>query len=376
MTDALARLSELGVSVWLDDLSRELLAGGELQKLIDERHVVGVTSNPTIFASALAKGDRYEDQVRSLAARGADVETTVFEITTDDVRSGCDVFLPVYEATNHVDGRVSIEVDPRLARDTGKTIEAARLLWRTVDRPNVMIKIPATAEGLPAITRAISEGISVNVTLIFSLERYRAVMNAFVTGLEQARENGIDISTIASVASFFVSRMDTEVDKRLDGIGSDEAKQLRGKAGIANARLAYQAYEEVIGGERWKTLVAAGARVQRPLWASTGVKDPAYPDTMYVTELVAPDVVNTMPGKTLDAVADHGEIAGETIRGRYDEAKQVLDRLEQLGISYAEVTELLEREGVDKFEKSWAELLQTVTDELDRAKAHAEGAEQ
>src|SRR4051794_38067462 len=376
MTDALARLSEFGVSVWLDDLSRELLAGGELRKLIDERHVVGVTSNPTIFASALAKGDRYEDQVRSLAARGADVETTVFEITTDDVRSGCDVFLPVYEATNHVDGRVSIEVDPRLARDTGKTIEAARLLWRTVDRPNVMIKIPATAEGLPAITQAISEGISVNVTLIFSLERYRAVMNAFVTGLEQARTNGIDISTIASVASFFVSRMDTEVDKRLDAMGTDEAKQLRGKAGIANARLAYQAYEEVIGGERWKTLVAAGARVQRPLWASTGVKDPAYPDTMYVAELGAADTVNTMPSKTLDAVADHGEFSGDTVRGRYDEAQQVLDRLERLGISYTEVTELLEREGVDKFDKSWAELLQTVTDELDRAKAHAEGAEQ
>jgi transaldolase len=376
MTDALARLSEFGVSVWLDDLSRELLAGGELQKLIDERHVVGVTSNPTIFASALAKGDRYEEQVRALAARGADVETTVFEITTDDVRSACDVFRPVYEATNHVDGRVSIEVDPRLARDTEKTIEAARLLWRTVDRPNAMIKIPATAEGLPAITQAISEGISVNVTLIFSLERYRAVMEAFVSGLEQARGKGVDISTIASVASFFVSRMDTEVDKRLDAIGDDEAKELRGKAGIANARLAYQAYEEVIGGERWKTLVGAGARVQRPLWASTGVKDPAYPDTMYVTELVAPDTVNTMPGKTLDATADHGEIAGETIRGRYDEARQVLDRLERLGISYAEVTELLEREGVDKFDKSWEELLQTVTDELDRAKAHAEGAGQ
>jgi len=376
MTDALARLSEFGVSVWLDDLSRELLAGGELRKLIDERHVVGVTSNPTIFASALAKGDRYEDQVRGLAARDADVETTVFEITTDDVRSACDVFLPVYEATNHVDGRVSIEVDPRLARDTEKTIEAARLLWRTVDRPNVMIKIPATAEGLPAITTAISDGISVNVTLIFSLERYRAVMNAFVTGLEQAREKGIDISTIASVASFFVSRVDSEVDKRLDAIGTDEAKELRGKAGIANARLAYQAYEEILAGERWKTLVGAGARVQRPLWASTGVKDPAYPDTMYVTELIAPDTVNTMPGKTLDAVADHGEIKGESIRGRYDEARQVLDRLERLGISYDEVTELLEREGVDKFEKSWAELLQTVTDELDRAKAHAEGAEQ
>jgi transaldolase len=376
MTDALARLSELGVSVWLDDLSRELLAGGELQKLIDERHIVGVTTNPTIFASALAKGDRYEDQVRRLAARGADVDTTVFEITTDDVRSGCDVFRPVYDATNHVDGRVSIEVDPRLARDTERTIEAARSLWTTVDRPNAMIKIPATVEGLPAITKVISEGISVNVTLIFSLERYRAVMNAFLTGLEQAREKGTDISTIASVASFFVSRVDTEIDKRLDAMGGDEAKQLRGKAGIANARLAYQAYEEVLASERWKTLVASGARVQRPLWASTGVKDPAYPDTMYVTELIAPDTVNTMPSKTLDAVADHGEITGESIRGRYDEARQVLDRLERIGVSYDEVTELLEREGVDKFDKSWAELLQTVTDELDRAKAHAEGAGQ
>jgi transaldolase len=376
MTDALARLSEFGVSIWLDDLSRELLAGGELQKLIDERHVVGVTTNPTIFASALAKGDRYEDQVRRLAARGADVDTTVFEITTDDVRSGCDVFRPVYDATNRVDGRVSIEVDPRLARDTERTIEAARSLWTTVDRPNAMIKIPATVEGLPAITKVISEGISVNVTLIFSLERYRAVMNAFLTGLEQAKEKGTDISTIASVASFFVSRVDTEIDKRLDAMGGDEAKQLRGKAGIANARLAYQAYEEVLASERWKTLVASGARVQRPLWASTGVKDPAYPDTMYVTELIAPDTVNTMPSKTLDAVADHGEITGESIRGRYDEARQVLDRLERIGVSYDEVTELLEREGVDKFDKSWAELLQTVTDELDRAKAHAEGAGQ
>jgi transaldolase len=374
MTDALARLSELGVSVWLDDLSRELLAGGELERLIREKHIVGVTTNPTICASALAKGDRYEDQVRALAARGADVDTTVFEITTDDVRSACDVFAPVYSSTDHLDGRVSIEVDPRLAHDTDKTVQAARSLWSTVDRPNVLIKIPATVEGLPAITQAISEGISVNVTLIFSLERYRAVMNAFVTGLERAKENGKDLTTIASVASFFVSRVDTEVDKRLDAVGSDEAKALRGKAGIANARLAYQAYEEVIGGERWKTLVDAGARVQRPLWASTGVKDPAYPDTMYVTELVAPDTVNTMPGKTLDAFADHGEIAGETIRGRYDEAKQVLDRLEALGIGYADVTDLLEREGVDKFDKSWAELLQTVTDELERAKAHAEGS--
>jgi transaldolase len=375
MTDALARLSELGVSVWLDDLSRELLAGGELEKLVRDKHVVGVTTNPTIFATALAKGDRYEDQVAQLAARGADVDTTIFEITTDDVRAACDVFMPVYESTDHVDGRVSIEVDPRLAHDTQRTVEAAKSLRSAVDRPNALIKIPATEAGVPVITQVLAEGISVNVTLIFSLDRYRAVMNAFLEGLEQARANGKDVSSIASVASFFVSRVDTEVDKRLDALGTDEAKELRGKAGIANARLAYQAYEEVIGGERWKTLAAAGARVQRPLWASTGVKDPAYPDTMYVTELVAPDTVNTMPSKTLDAVADHGEIAGETIRGRYDEAAQVLDRLERLGIGYKDVTDLLEREGVEKFEKSWAELIQTVSDELDRAKARAEGAQ-
>jgi transaldolase len=280
----------------------------------------------------------------------------------------------VYEATDHVDGRVSIEVDPRLAHDTEGTVAAAKQLWSTVDRPNALIKIPATEAGVPAIAQVIAEGISVNVTLIFSLERYRAVMNAFLTGLEQAKAAGKDLRSIASVASFFVSRVDTEIDKRLDALGTDEAKELRGKAALANARLAYQAYEEVIGDERWKTLVAAGARVQRPLWASTGVKDPAYPDTMYVTELVAPDTVNTMPGKTLDAVADHGEITGETVRGRYDESAAVLDRLEGLGISYTEVTDLLEREAVDKFEKSWAELLQTVTDELERATARAEGA--
>jgi transaldolase len=374
MTDALARLSELGVSVWLDDLSRELLAGGELERLIRDKHVVGVTTNPTIFASALAKGDRYEDQVAQLAARGADVDTTIFEITTDDVRTACDVFRPVYESTDHLDGRVSIEVDPRLAHDTQATVEAAKSLWTTVDRPNAFIKIPATEPGVPAIAEVLAEGINVNVTLIFSLDRYRAVMNAYLEGLERAKAKGIDVSTISSVASFFVSRVDTEIDKRLDKLGTDEAKELRGKAGIANARLAYQAYEEVLAGERWKSLAAAGARVQRPLWASTGVKDPAYPDTMYVTELVAPDTVNTMPSKTLDAVADHGEITGETIRGRYDEATQVLDRLERLGIGYNDVTDLLEREGVDKFEKSWTELAQTVSDELERAQARAEGA--
>ena len=367
MTDALADLSRHGVSVWLDDLSRELLAGGELSRLIAERHVVGVTTNPTIFASALAKGDRYTDQVRALARRGATVEEAVFEITTDDVRAGADLFRPVYDATDGLDGRVSIEVDPRLANDTEKTVAAARLLWSTVDRPNAMIKIPATLAGIPAITAVLADGISVNVTLIFSLPRYRAVMNAYLEGLEAARTNGHDLSRISSVASFFVSRVDTEIDKRLDALGTDEGKALKGKAAVANARLAYQAYEEMLATARWELLAEAGARPQRPLWASTGVKDPNYPDTMYVSELVAPDTVNTMPGKTLDAVADHGEITGDTVRGRYAEATAVLDALARLGIGYADVVDLLEREGVDKFEKSWAELLTTVDDELARA---------
>jgi transaldolase len=369
MSDALADLARNGVSIWLDDLSRELIDGGDLQRLVDTKHVVGVTSNPTIFASALAKGDRYSDQVRAIADRGASVEDAVFEITTDDVRSAADLLRPVFDRTDRLDGRVSIEVDPRLAHETDKTAEAARLLWRTVDRPNAMIKIPATPAGLPAITAALAEGISVNVTLIFSLERYRAVMNAYLSGLEAARAAGRDLADIASVASFFVSRVDTEIDKRLDAIGTDEANALRGKAGIANARLAYQAYEEVVSTERWRVLADAGARVQRPLWASTGVKDPNYADTMYVTELVAPQTVNTMPRKTLDATADHGEVHGDAIRGRYDEAAAALDALDGLGIGYTEVVALLEREGVDKFEKSWAELLATVDDELARASA-------
>jgi transaldolase len=367
MSDALARLSNEGVSVWLDDLSRELLAGGELQRLVSERHVVGITTNPTIFASALAKGDRYTDQVATLAGRGADVDTAVFEITTDDVRAGCDVMRPVFDASGGVDGRVSIEVDPRLSRDTEATVAAARQLWSTVDRPNAMIKIPATVEGLPAITAVLAEGISVNVTLIFSLQRYRAVTNAFLAGLEGARDAGHDLSSIASVASFFISRVDSEIDKRLGEIGSDEATGLRGKAAIANARLAYQAYEEIFSTPRWEVLRDAGARPQRPLWASTGVKDPSYPDTMYVTELVAPGTVNTMPSTTLDAVADHGEISGDTVRGRYEEAAAVLDRLEAIGVGYDEVTDQLEREGLSKFEKSWAELGATVSDELERA---------
>jgi transaldolase len=364
MTDALAQLSQAGVSVWLDDLSRELLNDGSLQRLVTERHVVGVTTNPTIFASALAKGDAYDDQLRQLAAKGTTVDEAIFEVTTDDVRTACDVLRPVYDATNGEDGRVSIEVDPGLAHDTAATVETAKKLWQTVDRPNLFIKIPATVEGLPAISQTLAAGISVNVTLIFALDRYRGVMQAFLTGLEQAREAGIDLSTIRSVASFFVSRVDTEVDRRLDEIGSDEAKALRGKAAIANARLAFQAFEEVFGTPRWQVLAEDGAHPQRPLWASTGVKNPAYADTMYVTELVTAGTVNTMPSSTMDAMHDHGEVHGDTVRGTYDDARKVLDALERLGIGYGDVTAVLEREGVDKFEKSWAELQRTISEQL------------
>ncbi len=378
MTDALAQLSEQGVSIWLDDLSRELLNGGDLERLIADQHVVGVTTNPTIFASALSKGDAYAEQVGGLAAAGTDVDGSVFAITTADVQRACDVFRPVYDATDGVDGRVSIEVDPRLSHDTARTVEVAKALYAAVDRPNVMVKIPATVEGLPAIAQALAEGISVNVTLIFALDRYRGVMQAFLTGLEQAREAGKDLSTIHSVASFFVSRVDTEVNKRLDAQGGDEAAALRGKAALANARLAFQAHEEVFSTPRWQVLADAGARPQRPLWASTGMKDKAYPDTLYVTELVTRGTVNTMPSTTMDATADHGQIHGDTVRGSYDEAAQVLDALERLGISYTEVTALLEREGLEKFEKSWEELGATVSDELARAATSdsAEGAGQ
>ncbi|GAA1233930.1 transaldolase [Oryzihumus leptocrescens] len=375
MTDALKALSDQGVSIWLDDLNRPLITSGGLQELIDTKHVVGVTTNPTIFAAALSQGDAYNEQVKSLADDGRNVDEAVFALTTEDVRHACDIMRPVYDATGGQDGRVSIEVDPRLAHETARTVEQAKELWTAVDRPNLLIKIPATVEGLPAISQVIAEGISVNVTLIFSLDRYRGVMNAFLTGLEQAREGGKDLSTIHSVASFFVSRVDTEVDKRLDALdGSDEAQALKGKAGIANARLAYHAYDEVFSTPRWQVLEAEGAHKQRPLWASTGVKDPAYPDTMYVTELVAPNTVNTMPGKTLEAVADHGEIAGDQVTGNYENAKAVLDALERLGISYADVVAVLEREGVEKFEKSWDELLTDVQDELAKATATSAGA--
>jgi len=362
MNARLQALADAGVSIWLDDLSRERIASGNLADLVAESKVVGVTTNPTIFAAALSQGERYGEQIAQLKAAGVDIHDVVFELTTTDVQQGCDVIRPAYEASNGVDGRVSIEVDPGLARDADATITTAAKLWTKVDRPNLFVKIPATHEGLPAIAATIAEGISVNVTLIFSLDRYRDVMDAYLYGLEQAFAEGRDLSTIHSVASFFVSRVDSEIDGRLP-----DDSPLRGKAGIANARLAYEAYEEVFGSDRFAALAAKGGNRQRPLWASTGVKDPSYPDTMYVTELVVANTVNTMPEKTLQAFADHGEVRGDAVTGTYDEARALIAALEEQGISYDEVVALLETEGLDKFDKSWAELVTTVQNELDKA---------
>jgi transaldolase len=358
-------LSGAGVSIWLDDLSRERLKNGNLTSLIAEKNVVGVTTNPTIFQKAISGSAIYDEQLKDLAVRGVTVDEALRMITTRDVRWGCDKLRPVYEASGGQDGRVSIEVDPRLAHDTAATIAEAKQLWWLVDRENLFIKIPATREGLPAITAVLGEGISVNVTLIFSLDRYRDVMTAFLKGIELAKENGHDLTKIASVASFFVSRVDTEIDKRLDKLGN---KELKGKAAVANARLAYEAFEEVFETDDWQALAAAGAHPQRPLWASTGVKDPAYPDTMYVDDLIVAGVVNTMPEATLDAEADHGKPVQDSVHGTYDAARQVLADLEAAGVSYDDVVQLLEDEGVDKFEVSWKELLDSVQGELDRLK--------
>jgi len=363
VSDRLKALADAGVSIWLDDLSRERIETGNLAELVKNKHVVGVTTNPTIFASAIADGERYDEQVRRLVAEGADVTKVIFELTTEDVRNGCDVMRPVADGAP-ADGKVSIEVEPDLANDTDATLDSARKLWKAVDRPNAYIKIPATKEGLPAITTAISEGISVNVTLIFSTERYREVMDAYVAGLEQAKEAGRDLGSIYSVASFFVSRVDTEIDKRLEAIGSDEALALRGKAAVANARLAYAAYEEVIASDRWQALAAAGGNAQRPLWASTGVKNPDYPDTLYVTDLVVADTVNTMPEKTLEAFADHGEVNGDQVTGKAEEAQQLFDQLAEVGVDLDDVFLALESEGVDKFKKSWVELVETVKGQM------------
>lgn len=362
----LAALSAAGVSVWLDDLSRDRLRSGSLQQLIDTKSVVGVTTNPSIFQKAMADGHSYNAQIAQLAERGADVDATIRTVTTDDVRSACDVLIPQWGGSNRVDGRVSIEVDPRLAYNTDKTIQQAVELWKIVDRPNLFIKIPATKAGLPAITAVLAEGISVNVTLIFSVERHREVMDAYLAGIEKARESGHDLAKIHSVASFFVSRVDTEIDKRLEKTQSEQALALRGQAGVANARLAYAAYQEIFdSGDRYQALKDDGARVQRPLWASTGVKNPNYADTLYVTDLVAPNTVNTMPEKTIDSVADHGVINGDTVSGTAAAAQEVFDSLQEIGIDLSDVFVVLEHEGVQKFQESWNKLLKETQAQLD-----------
>jgi transaldolase len=362
-TDIVGQLTAAGVAVWLDDISRERLTTGNLAALARDMHVSGVTSNPTIFQHAMAHGSAYDEQLADLAVRGVDVDEAARAITTYDIRWACDVLRPVYDRTGGVDGRVSIEVDPRIAKDTAKTIAEARALWWQVDRPNLFVKIPATLAGLPAITACLAEGISINVTLIFSLQRYEQVIDAFMAGLEAA--SGRDLAAISSVASFFVSRVDSEVDRRLDEIGTAQAKELRGQAAVANARLAYELFEQRFSDSRWQALAARGARVQRPLWASTSTKDPSYRDTMYVEDLVAPHTVNTMPEATLHATADHGVLTSNAIDGTYPRARKLFEDLEALGISYADVVRVLEDEGVQKFADSWHQLLGTISAQLD-----------
>jgi len=366
MSDRLKALSDAGVSIWLDDLSRERIETGNLAELVKSSSVVGVTTNPTIFAAALADGERYDAQLGELVAAGRSVDDAIFELTTTDVRDACDVLADAFRSSDGVDGRVSIEVPPGLAFDTSATVEAARKLWAAVDRPNLFIKIPATTEGLPAITEALGDGISVNVTLIFGLARYDHVMDAYLAGLERARDNGHALHDIHSVASFFVSRVDTEIDKRLESLGGD-ALALRGKAAVANARLAYRAYEQKFAGDRFASLKTDGANTQRPLWASTGVKNPDYDDTLYVSQLVVANTVNTMPEKTMQAYADHGTLdGGDMVRPFYDDAQQVMDDLAAAGVDYDDVIATLEQEGVDKFVASWDELVETVRGQMEK----------
>ncbi len=377
MNKALQELADLGVAVWLDDLSRPRLSSGSLAAMVERGDIVGITTNPTIFAKAIGAGSGYEAQLRELALRGTAIGETLRLLTAWDVRAACDVLRPVFDRSGGRDGRVSIEVDPRISGDAERTAAEARGLWWLVDRPNLFIKIPATLAGLPAITACLAEGISVNVTLIFSLERYEAVLDAFLTGLEQRATAGGNLDGIESVASFFVSRVDTEVDRRLlappaSSNGQDtaaDAARLRGQAAIANARLAYALYDDTLASPRWKALAKKGARLQRLLWASTGVKDKAFDDTRYVVDLVAPDTVNTMPEATLQAVADHGKVRGNTVRGSYDASQIVLDDLARIGVDMAHVAATLEAQGVASFAKSWDELIASVVKQMESAGA-------
>ena len=373
MAEFLSHLAEAGVSVWLDDLSRPRIRTGSLAEMVERGDIVGITTNPTIFAKAIGAGSGYEEQLRDLALRGTAIGETLRLLTAWDVRAACDILRPVYDRTGARDGRVSIEVDPRISGDADRTAAEARGLWWLVDRPNLFIKIPATLAGLPAITASLADGISVNVTLIFSLDRYQAVLDAFLAGLEQRKAAGGSLVGIESVASFFISRVDTAVDRRLGeiapGKAAEDVGRLRGQAAIANACLAYELYERMLASPRWQALAAAGARAQRLLWASTGVKDKAFSDTRYVTELVAPDTVNTMPEATLQAVADHGQIHGDAVRGRYAEARATLERLAQAGVNMADVADTLEEQGVASFAKSWDELIASVTAQLEKSGA-------
>jgi transaldolase len=350
----LHQLAEQGQSVWIDFLSRSFVHGGELQRRIDDDAVTGITSNPTIFQQAIARGSDYDEQLKELLETIDDPAEVFFRLAEDDVRDACDVLRPTWEKTRGQDGFVSLEVDPTLAHRTEATLEQAIALHGLVDRPNVLIKIPATKAGLPAIEESIARGVSINVTLIFSLERYAAVVDAYLRGLERLAEAGGDPSQVASVASFFVSRIDTETDNRLGAAGNTE---LLGKLGIANARLAYRHFLEAFAGARWEALAAHGASKQRPLWASTSTKNPAYRDTIYVEELIGPDTVNTIPPETITAFQDHGAVRGDTVVDGVAEAERLLDELREAGIDYDDVVETLEVEGVDKFVKSFDELI-------------------
>jgi transaldolase len=377
MAQALNDLEAAGVSVWLDDLSRARILTGSLARMVDEGDIVGITTNPTIFAKAISTGSGYEEQLRDLALRGTAIGESLRLLTAWDVRAACDILRPIYDRSAFRNGRASIEVDPRISGDADRTAAEARGLWWLVDRPNLFIKIPATVAGLPAITATIADGISVNVTLIFSLNRYRAVLDAFQTGLEQRLANGGDLARIESVASFFISRVDSEVDGQLSTIAAkpgnmgraSDINRLRGQAAIANARLAYEIYEQMLVSDRWKALARKGARPQRLLWASTGVKDKTFSDTRYVTDLVAPDTVNTMPEATLVAVVDHGIIRGDAIRGTYAVARQTMEALKRVGIDVENNANTLEERGIASFAKSWDELIGTVTKQIEEAGA-------